>query len=162
MQCCGSGCLSRILIFTHPGSRIPDLGSGIPDLGSRISDLGSRISDPGSRIKKQQQKRKLKKKFLTDFFCSHKLLKMEYYFIFEMPKKKFRAHFLRIIEVFTQKNFIMIWLDMGLGSGIREKPIPDPRSRGQKGTGSRIRIRNTGTMSVRIKYFRFSLNLSRY
>jgi hypothetical protein len=32
---------------------------------------------------------------------------------------------------------------MGLGSGIRKKPIPDPGSRGQKGTGSRIRIRNT-------------------
>ncbi len=30
---------------------------------------------------------------------------------------------------------------MGLGSGIRKKPIPDPgsRSKGQKGTGSRIR-----------------------
>jgi hypothetical protein len=27
---------------------------------------------------------------------------------------------------------------MGLGSGIRKKPIPDPGSRGQKGTGSRI------------------------
>jgi hypothetical protein len=31
-QCCGSGMFipdpgSRILIFTHPGSRIPDLGS---------------------------------------------------------------------------------------------------------------------------------------
>jgi hypothetical protein len=36
------GCLSRILIFTHPGSRIPDLGS---------------------RIQKQQQKRVVKKKF---------------------------------------------------------------------------------------------------
>jgi hypothetical protein len=33
---------------------------------------------------------------------------------------------------------------MGLGSGIRKKPIPDPGSRGQKGTVSRIRIRNTG------------------
>jgi hypothetical protein len=32
---------------------------------------------------------------------------------------------------------------MGLGSGIRKKPIPDPGSRGQKGTGSRIRIRKT-------------------
>jgi hypothetical protein len=32
---------------------------------------------------------------------------------------------------------------MGLGSGIRKKPIPDPGSRGQKGTRSRIRIRNT-------------------
>jgi hypothetical protein len=47
------GCLSRILIVTHPGSRISDLGSRIPELGSRIpgyriSDLGSRILDPGS------------------------------------------------------------------------------------------------------------------
>jgi hypothetical protein len=48
------GCLSRIPIFTHPGSRISDLGSRIPDLGSRIPDLGS-------RIQKQQQKRGVKK-----------------------------------------------------------------------------------------------------
>jgi hypothetical protein len=27
---------------------------------------------------------------------------------------------------------------MGLGSGIRKKPIPDPGSMGRKGTGSRI------------------------
>jgi hypothetical protein len=32
---------------------------------------------------------------------------------------------------------------MGLGSGIRKKPIPDPGSRDQKGTGSRTRIRKT-------------------
>jgi hypothetical protein len=32
---------------------------------------------------------------------------------------------------------------MGLGSGIRKKPIPDPGSKGLKGTGSRIWIRNT-------------------
>ncbi len=32
---------------------------------------------------------------------------------------------------------------MGLGSGIRKKPIPDSGSRSQKGTGSRIQIRNT-------------------
>jgi hypothetical protein len=37
---------------------------------------------------------------------------------------------------------------MGLGSGIRKKPIPDPGSRGQKGTGSRIRIRDTVFFSV--------------
>jgi hypothetical protein len=41
---------SRILIFTHPGSRISDPGSRIPDLGSRISDPGSRIPDLRSRI----------------------------------------------------------------------------------------------------------------
>jgi hypothetical protein len=44
-------------------------------------------------------------------------------------------NFQRIIELFTQK----IVKNMGLGSGIRKKPISDPGSRGQKGTGSRIR-----------------------
>jgi hypothetical protein len=42
-------CLSRILIFSHPGSRISDPGSRIPDPGSRIPDPGSRIPDPGSK-----------------------------------------------------------------------------------------------------------------
>jgi hypothetical protein len=41
------GCLSRILIFTHPGSRIPD---------------------PGSRIQKQQQKRGSEKKLVVILF----------------------------------------------------------------------------------------------
>jgi hypothetical protein len=44
---------------------------------------------------------------------------------------------------------------MGLGSGIRKKPIPDPGSRGQKGTGSRIRIRNTGCPFHFMNYFFF-------
>ncbi len=38
---------------------------------------------------------------------------------------------------------------MGLGSGIRKKPIPDPGSRGQKDTGSRIR--NTGYLEVMLR-----------
>jgi hypothetical protein len=49
------------LIFTHPRSRIPDLGS-------RISDPGSRIPDLGSRIQKQQQKTGVKKNFLSNHF----------------------------------------------------------------------------------------------
>jgi hypothetical protein len=52
---------SQILIFTHPGSRIPDPGSQIPDPGSRISD-------PGSRIQKQEQKRGVKKNLLSYLF----------------------------------------------------------------------------------------------
>jgi hypothetical protein len=42
---------SRILIFTHPGSRIPDPGSRVPDPGFRIPDLGFRIPDLGFRIR---------------------------------------------------------------------------------------------------------------
>ncbi len=61
------GCLTRILIFTHPGSQIPD---------------------HGSRIQKQQQKRRVKK-YLSYLFFSHKVHKIENYFIFEMRKKKF-------------------------------------------------------------------------
>jgi hypothetical protein len=41
---------SRILIFTHPGSRIPDLGS-------RISDPGSRIPDPKTATKEGGEKK---------------------------------------------------------------------------------------------------------
>jgi hypothetical protein len=37
---------SRILILTHPGSRLSDPGSRISDPGSRISDPGSRIPEP--------------------------------------------------------------------------------------------------------------------
>jgi hypothetical protein len=48
---------------------------------------------------------------------------------------------------------------MGLGSGIRKKPIPDPGSRGQKGTGSRIRIRST---AVYEESFVFFLSVYRY
>ena len=46
---------SRILIFTHSGSR---------------------ISDPGCRIQKQQQKRGVKKISRHTFFCSHKFHKI--------------------------------------------------------------------------------------
>ncbi len=60
---------SRILIFTHPGSR---------------------ISDPGSRIQKQQQKREVKKKISCHtFLCSHKFHKIVNFFSFEVLKKKF-------------------------------------------------------------------------
>ncbi len=115
-QCCGSRMFpgSRILIFTHPGSRIQDLGS---------------------RIQKQQ-KRGVKKIFCHRFFCSHKFHKIE------MPKKKLLSSFQRIVEFFTPKFVTNLPLkNMGLGSGIQKKPIPDPGSgcRGQKGTGSRIR-----------------------
>jgi hypothetical protein len=57
---------SRILIFTHPGSR---------------------ISDPKTATKERDEKN------LLYFFCSHKFHKIEYYFIFEMMKKKILANY---------------------------------------------------------------------
>ncbi len=121
---------SRILIFTHPGSR--------------ISDPGSRISDPGS---KNSNKRRWWKKICchTFFFGVINFTKLNY-FIFEMLKKRIWANFQRIIKLFTQKivsKLSKIWV-WDPGSEIRKKPIPDPGSRGQKGTGSRIWIHNTG------------------
>jgi hypothetical protein len=111
------GCLSRILIFTHPGYRIPDLN--------------------------QQQKRGVKKICCHTFFFSHKFHIIENYFIFEMLKKKIGANFQRITELFTQKiitKLSKIWV-WDPRSGIRNKTYPG--SRGQKSTRSRIRIRNT-------------------
>jgi hypothetical protein len=129
---------SRILIFTHPGSRIPNLGS---------------------RIQKRQQKRGVKKICCPPFFCSHKFNKIDYYFVSEMLKKKIWTKFQRIFEVFTPKNCHQALKNMGLGSGIWKKPIPDPGSRGQKGTGSRIR--NTDVLLIRgsSKFFCFILLL---
>jgi hypothetical protein len=73
---------SRILIFTHPGSR---------------------ISDTGSRIQKQQQKRGVKKICCHTFYCTHKFHIIENYFILEMLKKKIWVNFQRNIELFTLK-----------------------------------------------------------
>jgi hypothetical protein len=68
---------SRILIFTHPGSRIP----------------------------KQQQKRGVKKNLLSYLFCRHKFYKIENYLIFEMLKKNIWANFefSKNYRTFTQK-----------------------------------------------------------
>jgi hypothetical protein len=74
-----------------------------------------------------------------------------------MVKKKIWANFQRIVEVFTQKIFNVLSKIMGLGSGIRKKPIPDPGSRGQKGTGSRIRLRNTANFMFGRATANFSL-----
>ncbi len=80
------------------------------------------------------------------FICSHKFHKIENYFIFETLKKQIWPGFQRIIEL---SKFSQSLKNMGLGSGIRNKPIPDPGSgsRGQKGIESRIRIRNTGSLN---------------
>ncbi len=130
-------CLSRILIFTHPGSRISDPGS-----------KNSNKREGWKKLAKQQQKRGVKKISCHNFLCSHKFHKIANYFSFDVLKKKIWANFQRIIELFTQK-FSISSQKYGFGirdprSGIRKKPIPDSGSRGQKVTGSRIRIRNTG------------------
>ncbi len=89
---------SRILIFTHPGARIPDLES---------------------RIQKHHQKIGVKKICCHNFLSSHKFHKIANYFSFEVVKKKIWANFQRIIELFTQKivtklSKIWIW-DPGSG-----------------------------------------------
>ncbi len=113
---------SRILIFTHPGSR---------------------ISDPGS--KNSNKREGYKKISCHTFLCRHKFHKIENYFSFEMLKKKIWANFQRVKALFTQKivtklSKICVW---DPESEIRDPEKTYPGSRGQKCTGSRIRIRNT-------------------
>jgi hypothetical protein len=93
------GCLSRILIFIHPGS-------GISDPVSRIPDLGSRIPDP----KTATNITKLKKKNFS-----------------EPVKQKILSSLQRIIEIYTQKIVIRL-SKYGVGIRDSEKNlfrIPD-------------------------------------
>ncbi len=105
---------SRILIFTHPGSRISD-----PD-------------------QKPQQKRGVKKICCHAFFCSYKFHNICNYFIFGSLKKKIWANFQRIIESLP-KNLSLSSEKYGfeirdLGSEIRdpEKTYSGTRIQGSK------------------------------
>jgi hypothetical protein len=62
---------SRILIFTHSGSRISDPGSRIPDLGSRIPDPKTATKERGEE-----------KLVVKPFFVATNFTKIENYFIF--------------------------------------------------------------------------------
>ena len=68
---------SRILIFSHPGSQIPDPKTATKERGE-------------------------KKICCHNFLCSHKFHKIANYFSFELLKKKMWANFQRIIELFNQ------------------------------------------------------------
>jgi hypothetical protein len=100
---CVFRCLSRIQIFVHPGSRIPN---------------------PGSRIETQQQKRGVKKIVVLTFICSHQNHRIENYINFELVKKKIWANLQRHIELSTQKIFIKLSKICVLdpGSGISWDP----------------------------------------
>jgi hypothetical protein len=112
-HCGGSGMftVSRILIFTHPGSR----------------------------IQKQPTKERGEKKICChNFLCSHKFHNISHYFSFDVLKKKIWANFQRIIGLFIQKivnklSKIGIW-DPGSGKNLFRIPdpgvqkAPDPRS----------------------------------
>jgi hypothetical protein len=112
---------SRILIFTHPGSRIPD---------------------PKTATKERGEKKLVVIPFnvATNFTIVN-------YFSFEVLKKKIWANFQRIIELFTKKivkKLLKIWSwdpgseirDPGSGKnlfripnpGVKKHPIPDPGS----------------------------------
>jgi hypothetical protein len=103
------GCLSRILIFTHPGSR----------------------------IQKQQQKREVKKISCHTFLCSHKFHKIVNYFSVEVLKKKNLGEFSKNYRTFYQKNCQKALKNMVLGSGIRD-PGSEIRDPEKTYSGSRI------------------------
>ncbi len=111
---------SRILIFSHPGSRIPDPKTATKERGE-------------------------KKFVVIAFYVATNFTKL--HFSFDVLKKKIRANFQRIIELFTQKivnkvSKIWIW---DPGSEIRdpEKTYFGSRIQESKRHRSRIRIRNT-------------------
>ena len=116
---------SRILIFTHPGSR---------------------ISDPKTATKERGEK----KLDVKPFYVATKFNKIVNYFSFEVLKKKIWANFQRIIALFNKKiakKLFKIW-SWDPGSGKNPFRIPDPGIKKAPDPGSRIRIRNTGAKQV--------------
>ena len=112
---------SRILIFTHPGSR----------------------------IQKPIEKRGVKKKsFVKHFFVATNFVKCKIILFLNCSRKKFGPNFKELWNFLPKKLSLRPQkYEFGIRdprsrrdprSGIRNKPIPDPGSRGQKGTGSRI------------------------
>ncbi len=110
---------SRILIFTHPGSR---------------------ISDPGSKNSNKWEG--WKKISCHNFLCIHKFLKIANYSSLGVLKKKIWANFQRIIELFTQKivtKLSKIWFgirDQGSGKSLFRIPDPGVKKAPDPGSGS--------------------------
>jgi hypothetical protein len=88
--------------------------------------------------------------FCQTISCWHKFHKTEYYFIFDMLKKKKWPNFPEIIEVFTQKivtkpSKIWVW-DPGSGKtlfriqGSKRHRIPDPQHFIKPSIGAKNRV----------------------
>ncbi len=101
------GCLSRILIFTHSGSR---------------------IQDPGS--KNSNKREGVKKKFVILLFVATNFTKLKIILFLKCGRKKNWAYFQRIIEVVTQKIVTKL---SKYGFGTKRHRIQDPGSRIQQG-----------------------------
>ncbi len=83
---------SRILIFTHSGSRISDPGSRSPEPGSRIPDPKTATEERGE-----------KKFVVKPFFVATNFTKLKIILFFKWWRKNLGQFFQRIIELFTQK-----------------------------------------------------------
>jgi hypothetical protein len=125
---------------------------GVADPGclSRIPDPEF-FTHPGSRIQKPQQKRRMKKKIsFHTFFCSHKLHKIENYFIFEMLKEKIWPCF-QIITEFTAQKLSLCSKKYGFGCWDPEKTHSRSRIRVQGSKRHRIPDRSGSTTLVILK-----------
>jgi hypothetical protein len=128
------GCLTRILIFTHSGSRIPDLGS------------------------KNSNKREGWKKFVVKpFFVAKNFTKLKIILFFKWWRKKFGPVFKELYN-FLPKNLSLSSKIYGVGIRDPEKTLSRILVQGQKGAGSRItepgsRIPDPGSGSVTLLYY---------
>ncbi len=108
------GCLSRILIFVHPGSRTLDPKTATKEKGGKIV-------------------------FFTFFSC-HKYHKLKI-ILFLNRRRKIVGPVYKELQNFLPKKISIklskIWV-WDPRSGIRKKPIPDPGSRLQESKGNRI------------------------
>jgi hypothetical protein len=103
---------SRILIYTHPGSRIPDLGSRIPDPKTGRKERGE------------------KKNFVKHFFLATNFTKCKIIQFLNCSRKKFVPNFKELWNFLPKKLSLSSQkYEFGIrdpGSGINLFRIPDP------------------------------------
>jgi hypothetical protein len=119
---------SRILIFTHTGSR---------------------ISDPKAATKERGEK----KISCHNFLCSHKFHKIVNYVSFEVLKKKKLAQFSKNYRTFYQKNCqkaltIWSWIrDPRSGKNLFRIPDPGVKKAPDPGSGSATLLKKETTVT---------------
>ncbi len=134
------GCLSRILIFTHPGSR---------------------ISDPGSRIQNSYKREGWKKNVVKHFFVATNFTKCKTILLLDCSRKKFRPNFKELWNFLLKKLSLSSQkYEFGIQGSKRHRiPDLDPQHYLWRKRATYVRERRPTNCATKIIFNYFLLSL---